>query len=48
MNFELIFSVLFLVLRIYSRGSRYFLGAILWDYGDGEISNFAEFLCFGF
>ena len=21
-----------------------FLGAILWDYGDGEISNFAEFL----
>ena len=29
MNFELIFSVLFLVLRIYSRGSRYFLGAIL-------------------
>ena len=45
MNFELIFSVLFLVLRIYSRGSRYFFGCHirrLWRYG--EISNFAEFL----
>ena len=48
MNFELIFSVLFLVLRIYSRGSRYFLGAILGDYGVMGRFQTSQNFCFGF